>query len=201
MDSPHRRWYKRDMATKSSDLDLEGLVRDLLVRIGEDPGREGLRRTPQRCAKALEFLTSGYGEDPEQVVNNAVFDDPCDEMVVVKDIELYSLCEHHLLPFFGECHIAYIPDGRIIGLSKLPRLVDVFSRRLQVQERLTAEIANAIQRLLKPKGVGVVIRASHLCMMMRGVQKQHSQAVTSCMLGGFKRDSRTRSEFLNLIQK
>jgi GTP cyclohydrolase I len=189
------------MAKKPAAIDLEALVRDLLVCVGEDPGREGLRRTPLRYAKAIEYLTSGYRADPERVVNGAVFEDPCDEMVVVKDIELYSLCEHHLLPFFGECHIAYIPDGKIIGLSKLPRLVDVFSRRLQVQERLTAEIANAIQRLLKPKGVGVVIRASHLCMMMRGVQKQHSQAVTSCMLGGFKRDLRTRAEFLNLIQK
>jgi len=189
------------MGKKTASIDVEALVRDLLVRVGENPEREGLRRTPLRYARALEFLTSGYAEDPGRVVNDAIFEDPCDEMVVVKDIELYSLCEHHLLPFFGECHIAYIPDGRIIGLSKLPRLVDIFSRRLQVQERLTAEIANAIQALLKPKGVGVVIRASHLCMMMRGVQKQHSQAVTSCMLGGFKRDSRTRSEFLNLIQK
>jgi GTP cyclohydrolase IA len=187
------------MPANSDTIDLQGLVRDLLVRVGENPEREGLRRTPHRFAKALEFLTSGYRDDPERVVNGAVFEDPCDEMVVVRDIELYSLCEHHLLPFFVECHIAYIPNGRIIGLSKLPRLVDVYARRLQVQERLTAEIANAIQRLLKPKGVGVVIRASHLCMMMRGVQKQHSKAVTSCMLGGFKRDMRTRAEFLNLL--
>ncbi len=189
------------MPTKTSKRDLQGLVRDLLVHVGEDPEREGLRRTPLRYAKAIEFLTSGYREDPERVMNGAIFEDPCDQMVVVKDIELYSLCEHHLLPFLGECHIAYIPNGKIIGLSKLPRLVDVFARRLQVQERLTSEIANAINRLLKPRGVAVVIRASHLCMMMRGVQKQHSQAVTSCMLGIFKRDSRTRVEFLNLIQK
>ena len=189
------------MQTKTAAVNLEGLVRDLLVRIGENPEREGLRRTPLRYAKAIEFLTSGYREDPEQVMNGAIFEDPCDQMVVVKDIELYSLCEHHLLPFLGECHIAYIPAGRIIGLSKLPRLVDVFARRLQVQERLTSEIANAVHQLLKPRGVAVVIRASHLCMMMRGVQKQHSQAVTSCMLGVFKRDSRTRAEFLNLIQK
>ncbi len=189
------------MPTKTSKRDLQGLVRDLLVHVGEDPEREGLRRTPLRYAKAIEFLTSGYREDPERVMNGAIFEDPCDQMVVVKDIELYSLCEHHLLPFLGECHIAYIPDGKIIGLSKLPRLVDVFARRLQVQERLTSEIANAINRLLKPRGVAVVVRASHLCMMMRGVQKQHSQAVTSCMLGIFKRDSRTRAEFLNLIQK
>jgi GTP cyclohydrolase I len=182
------------------EVDLHDLVRTLLVQLGENPDREGLRRTPHRYARALEFLTSGYQEDPEKVVNGAIFEDPCDQMVVVKDIELYSLCEHHLLPFFGECHIAYIPDGRIIGLSKLPRLVDVYARRLQVQERLTAEIANAIRRLLRPKGVAVVVRASHLCMMMRGVQKQHSQAVTSCMLGSFKKDSRTRAEFLNLIQ-
>jgi GTP cyclohydrolase I len=156
------------MPTKTDEIDLPALVRDLILRVGENPEREGLKRTPQRFAKAIEFLTSGYKDDPERIVNGAVFEDPCDEMIVVRDIELYSLCEHHLLPFFGECHIAYIPDGRIIGLSKLPRLVDVYARRLQVQERLTAEIANAIQRLLKPKGVGVVIRASHLCMMMRG---------------------------------
>jgi GTP cyclohydrolase I len=185
---------------KTTTIDLPGFVRSLFDQIGENPEREGLLRTPQRYLKAIEFLTSGYREDPDRIVAGAIFEDPCDEMVLVKDIELYSLCEHHLLPFFGRCHIAYIPGGQIIGLSKLSRLVDTFARRLQVQERLTAEIANAIQRLLRPRGVGVVIRASHLCMMMRGVQKQNSQAVTSCMLGIFKRDSRTRSEFLNLIQ-
>jgi GTP cyclohydrolase I len=186
---------------KPRKVDIEDVVRSILVHVGEHPRREGLRRTPQRYAKALEFLTSGYRQDPERLVNGAIFEDPCDEMIVVKEIEIYSLCEHHLLPFFGECHIAYIPDGRIIGLSKLARVVDVYARRLQVQERLTSEIANALRRMLRPKGVGVVIRASHLCMMMRGVQKQHSQAVTSCMLGIFKRDPRTRAEFLNLIQK
>lgn len=183
-----------------AEADVQELVRVLLEQAGEDTDRAGLRRTPQRYARALEFLTSGYREDPEKVVNGAVFDEPCDEMVLVKDIEIYSLCEHHLLPFFGECHIAYIPDGKVIGLSKLPRLVDIYARRLQVQERLTAEIAAAVQKLLKPKGVAVVVQAAHLCMMMRGVQKQHSKAITSCMLGGFKRDSRTRAEFLNLIK-
>jgi GTP cyclohydrolase I len=167
--------------------------------MGEDPERAGLLDTPQRVRKSLAALTQGYAQDPRTVLGTAVFEEHYDEMVVVKDIELYSLCEHHLLPFFGKAHVAYIPDGRIVGLSKLPRLVDIFARRLQVQERLTTQIAETLWELLAPQGVGVVIEASHLCMMMRGVQKQNSQTVTSCMLGRFKDDEKTRAEFLNLV--
>lgn len=179
---------------------MQRLVRELLIAIGEDPDREGIRRTPERVEKMLKFLTSGYHEDISTVLNSAEFKENYDEMVVVKDIELYSLCEHHILPFFGKCHIAYIPDGKIVGLSKLARVADIFSRRLQVQERLTNQIAQAIQEHLNPQGVGVVIEAQHLCMMMRGVQKQNSKAITSCMLGVFRTDSKTRTEFLNLIR-
>ncbi len=175
------------------------LIRKELAEIGEDPGREGLLRTPERVAAALRFLTQGYAMDLESLLNGAVFEEKCDEMVVVKDIELFSLCEHHMLPFVGKAHVAYVPRGRIVGLSKIPRIVDMFSRRLQVQERLTLEIAGALQGALDPKGVGVVIEAAHLCMMMRGVEKQNSKAVTSCMLGCFKSDPRTRAEFLNLV--
>jgi GTP cyclohydrolase I len=177
-----------------------GLVHDLLVELGEDVTREGLKRTPERVAASLRFLTRGYRLDVDQIVNNAVFQAEYDEMVVVKDIEVYSLCEHHLLPFYGKCHIAYVPDSKIIGISKMPRIVDVFSRRLQVQERLTTNIASAIEKHLEPKGVGVVIEAFHLCMMMRGVQKQNSKTITSCMLGRFKSDSKTRNEFLDFIK-
>ena len=175
-------------------------LRDLLLGLGEDPQREGLRRTPGRAERSLRFLTSGYGVDPAAILNGAIFHDACDEMVVVKDIELYSLCEHHLLPFFGKCHVGYIPKGKIVGLSKIPRIVEAFSRRLQVQERLTTQIAQALAGAIHPRGVGVVIEASHLCMMMRGVQKQNSRAITSCMLGGFKSDNRTRAEFLSFIR-
>ncbi len=178
---------------------LQPLVEDLLLRLGEDPGRPGLLSTPKRVERSLRFLTSGYRVNLETLLNGAVFEDPCDEMVVVKDIELYSMCEHHMLPFFGKCHIGYIPRGRIVGLSKLPRIVDAFARRLQVQERLTTQIAQAIDAAIKPRGVAVVIEARHLCMMMRGVEKQNSSAVTSCMLGGFKSDNRTRGEFLAFI--
>ena len=178
----------------------EGLIRDLLTALGEEPGREGLLDTPKRVRKSLSFLTEGYAQDPRDVLGTAIFEEQYDEMVLVKDIELYSLCEHHLLPFIGKAHIAYIPNGRIVGLSKLPRLVDLFSRRLQVQERLTTQIAGALQDLLQPRGVGVVIEASHLCMMMRGVQKQNSQTVTSCLLGCFKEDHQTRAEFLDLVR-
>lgn len=178
---------------------LQPLVEDLLLRLGEDPGRPGLLSTPKRVERSLRFLTSGYRVNMETLLNGAVFEDPCDEMVVVKDIELYSMCEHHMLPFFGKCHIGYIPRGRIVGLSKLPRIVDAFARRLQVQERLTTQIAQAIDAAIKPRGVAVVIEARHLCMMMRGVEKQNSSAVTSCMLGGFKSDNRTRGEFLAFI--
>ena len=189
----------RDRETQS--IDVREALKAILLYIGEDPKREGLRRTPERMTEALEFLTSGYSMDAKEILSGAIFEEDVDEMVLVKDIEIYSLCEHHLLPFFGKCHISYIPDGRIIGLSKLPRIVDVFSRRLQVQERLTNLIAEALEDALHPKGVGVVIEAQHLCMMMRGVQKQNSEAVTSCMLGRFKIDPRTRTEFLNLLAR
>ncbi|MDT8070879.1 MAG: GTP cyclohydrolase I FolE [Terriglobia bacterium] len=185
--------------TTITSASYEELVREMLVRLGEDPDREGLRQTPERVRKAMQFLTRGYQEDPETILNSALFTVNYDEMVIVKDIEMFSLCEHHMLPFFGKVHIAYIPNGKVIGLSKLPRLVEVFSRRLQVQERLTTQIAETIQETIKPQGVGVVVEARHLCMMMRGVEKQHSAAVTSAMLGAF-RDLDTRSEFLSLIR-
>ena len=178
---------------------FEELAREILVRLGEDPEREGLLRTPERYAKALRDLTKGYREDPEQVLQGALFSVDYDEMVIVKDIEMFSLCEHHVLPFFGKVHVAYIPKGRVIGLSKVARLVEVFARRLQVQERLTVQIAETIQKVIQPLGVGVVIEARHLCMMMRGVEKQHSATVTSSMLGAF-RAQQTRQEFLSLIQ-
>jgi GTP cyclohydrolase IA len=175
-------------------------VHQLLAAVGEDPQRDGLLATPRRVADSLRFLTQGYDQEPEAMLNGALFESDADEMVVVKGLEFYSLCEHHLLPFYGRCHVAYLPAGRIVGLSKIGRVVDIFSRRLQVQERLTMEIANAINTAVGPKGVGVVMEAHHLCMMMRGVQKQGSLAATSCMLGTFKKDARTRSEFLNLIR-
>ncbi len=171
-------------------------VRELLELIGENPDREGLARTPERVARSLGELTAGYAQTVSEVVGQGVFHEPCSEMVIVKDIEFYSLCEHHLLPFYGRAHVAYIPDGKIIGLSKIPRIVDVFARRLQVQERMTVQIAEAIRDVLQPKGVGVVANAHHLCMMMRGVQKQNSSAMTSCLLGSFRDDPATRNEFL-----
>jgi GTP cyclohydrolase IA len=174
------------------------LAREMLVRLGEQPGREGLARTPERYAEALQYLTKGYREAPEEILKDALFSVNYDEMVIVKDIEMFSLCEHHLLPFFGKVHVAYIPKGKVIGLSKVPRLVEVFARRLQVQERLTVQIAETIQNTIQPLGVGVVIEARHLCMMMRGVEKQHSATVTSSMLGAF-RAQQTRQEFLALI--
>ena len=179
----------------------EELVREMIVRLGEDPEREGLTRTPERVKKAYEFLTRGYREDPEALLRKALFTVSYDEMVIVKDIEMFSLCEHHMLPFFGKVHIAYIPNGKVIGLSKLPRLVEIFSRRLQIQERLTTQIAETIQKTIEPQGVGVVIEARHLCMMMRGVEKQHSAAVTSSMLGCFRDEQETRTEFLSLIRQ
>jgi len=179
---------------------LEELARELLVRLGEDPGRDGLLRTPERMARALEYLTKGYQGDPESILKGALFEVSYDEMVIVKDIEMFSLCEHHMLPFYGKVHVAYIPKGRVIGLSKIPRLIDIFARRLQVQERLTTQIAETIQRAIEPQGVGVVIEARHLCMMMRGVEKQHSAAVTSSMLGVFRDELDTRQEFLSLIR-
>jgi GTP cyclohydrolase IA len=179
---------------------LAELTREMLLRLGEDPEREGLLRTPERMAQALEFLTEGYQEDPQEILKGALFTEEYDEMVIVKDVEMFSLCEHHLLPFFGKVHVAYIPNGKVIGLSKIPRLIDVFARRLQVQERLTMQIAESIQHAIAPEGVGVVIEARHLCMMMRGVEKQHSAAVTSSMLGAFRNEENTRQEFLSLIR-
>src|SRR5580704_16226784 len=179
---------------------MQDLIRRLLAELGEDPGREGLIDTPKRVEKALKFLTSGYTTDVDDVINNALFTVDYSEMVIVKDIDFYSLCEHHLLPFFGKCHVAYIPTNKVIGLSKIPRLVDVFSRRLQVQERLTNQIADTIREKIKPLGVAVVMEATHLCMSMRGVEKQNSFCVTSAMQGAFRSSSRTRMEFLELIK-
>jgi GTP cyclohydrolase I len=178
----------------------EDLIRELLRRIGENPDREGLLRTPDRVRRSLGELTRGYGQEAASVVGGGIFREDCSEMVLVKDVEFYSLCEHHLLPFFGRVHVAYIPNGKIIGLSKIPRLVDVFARRLQVQERMTQQIAQALQDALDPKGVGVVAHAHHLCMMMRGVEKQNSAAMTSCLLGSFRDDPMTRNEFLGLVR-
>ena len=191
--------------TKTEPLTLTSasmaeLYRELLVRIGEDPDREGLARTPERVATAITQLTRGYRECPQKLLRSALFTVNYDEMVIVKDIEMFSLCEHHMLPFFGKVHVAYIPTGKVIGLSKIPRLVDVFARRLQVQERMTTEIAESIQSIIQPQGVGVVIEARHLCMMMRGVEKQHSATVTSAMLGVFRNEQQTREEFLSLIR-
>ena len=186
--------------TTSSTESIADLVRKMLIQLGEDPNREGLRRTPERYEKALRFLTSGYRQDPEKLLNGAVFSVCYDEMVVVRDIELYSLCEHHLLPFFGKCHVAYIPSKKVVGLSKIARLVNMFARRLQIQERLTSQIAKAIQDRLAPQGVGVIIEARHLCMVMRGVEKQHSSATTSAMLGVFRENKQTRDEFLSLVR-
>jgi GTP cyclohydrolase IA len=177
----------------------EDLYRELIVRMGEDPNRNGLVKTPERMTKAMAFLTKGYKEDPRKILRGALFDVAYDEMVIVKEIEMFSLCEHHLLPFFGKVHVAYIPKGKVIGLSKIPRLVEVFARRLQVQERLTQQIAEAIEQAVEPQGVGVVIEARHLCMMMRGVEKQHSSTVTSAMMGVFQQQN-TRAEFLTLVR-
>ena len=187
-------------APSLSSASTEELLRELLVRLGEDPNRDGLLKTPERMHKSLEYLTKGYDEDAGKVLQGALFDVPYDEMVIVKDIEMFSLCEHHILPFFGKVHVAYIPNGKVLGLSKIPRLVDIFARRLQVQERLTVQIAETIQSAIEPQGVGVVIEARHLCVMMRGIEKQHSSAVTSHMLGSFRTADKTREEFLSLIR-
>lgn len=178
---------------------MEEIYRQLLLLLEDDPTREGLRDTPARAAQTLKFLTSGYQLDPRDVIGDAIFESSNDEMVIVNDIEVYSLCEHHLMPFFGSCHVGYLPRGRVIGLSKIARIVDVFARRLQIQENLTCQVAECLMEVLQPAGVAVVIRAQHLCMMMRGVAKQNSAVTTSCMLGEFRHDSRTRSEFLTLI--
>lgn len=178
---------------------MEELIKELLEKIGEDPSREGLLKTPSRVAKSLKFLTKGYSESVKEVLNGAVFTEKFDEMIIIKDIDLYSLCEHHLLPFFGKCHVAYIPNKKIIGLSKIPRIVEIFARRLQVQERLTTQIAEAVQSAINPLGVAVTIEATHLCTVMRGVEKQNAISVTNSMLGNFKTDPKTRMEFLSMI--
>jgi len=180
--------------------ELAELIGRQLALLGEDPGREGLKKTPERVARSLAYLTRGYDQNPRDVLGDAVFSERYDEMVLVKDIDVFSLCEHHLLPFVGRCHVAYIPTRKIAGLSKIARLVDIYARRLQVQERMTREIGRCIQEVLRPEGVGVVIEAYHMCMMMRGIEKQNSIAVTSCMLGSFRTDSKVRMEFLNLIR-
>jgi len=179
---------------------VKELIKELLKGLGEDPAREGLQSTPERVERSLKFLTSGYWVNIEELVNDALYSEDNNEMVIVRDIDLYSLCEHHLLPFFGKCHVAYVPQGKIIGLSKIPRIIDAFSRRLQVQERMTTQIAECVNSILQPHGVAVVIEALHLCMSMRGVEKQNSYTTTSSMLGCFKEDARTRSEFLSLIR-
>ncbi|MFH1799864.1 MAG: GTP cyclohydrolase I FolE [Candidatus Omnitrophota bacterium] len=186
--------------TEQKEEKFEGLVKEMLVLLGENPKREGLGRTPARVTKSLRYLTQGYHMDAREILNHAIFKEPYDEMVIVKDIEIFSLCEHHLLPFYGKAHIAYIPNGKIIGLSKIPRLVEVFSKRLQVQERLTTQIAECLMNALNPKGVAVVIEALHLCMSMRGVRKSDAYTITSSMLGAFRKDARSRSEFLSLIR-
>jgi GTP cyclohydrolase IA len=183
------------------DMAIADMMRKTIALIGEDPDREGLRDTPQRFERALRFLTSGYQQDAAKILNGAVFTTCYDEMVMVKNIELYSLCEHHMLPFFGKCHVAYLPDKKVVGLSKIPRLVNMFSRRLQIQERLTSQIAQAIQDCIRPLGVGVVIEARHMCMVMRGVEKQNSETITSTMLGEFRENHQTREEFLSLIRR
>lgn len=191
---------KKVSETSLAAASPQELLRELLVRLGEDPDRDGLLKTPERMYKALEYLTKGEKDDPNSVLTDALFDVSYDEMVIVKDIEMFSLCEHHVLPFFGKVHVAYIPNGKVVGLSKIPRLVDIFARRLQIQERLTVQIAETIQNAIQPLGVGVVVEARHLCVMMRGVEKQHSSAVTSHMLGSFRSSEKTREEFLQLIR-
>jgi GTP cyclohydrolase I len=188
------------LVTTEEEGPIAGHMRAILKALGEDPRREGLLRTPVRAQKALQFLTSGYTTDLDQIVNNALFKVEYDEMVIVKDIEFFSLCEHHLLPFYGKAHVAYLPNGRVIGLSKIPRVVDMFARRLQVQERMTQQIAESIREVLNPRGVGVILEAQHFCMMMRGVEKQHSGTVTSAMLGAFRENKETRDEFLALVR-
>ena len=196
--SPEADWGLDLDPAPARQEEFESIVHRMLALLGEDPGREGLLKTPQRVANAMTWLTRGYALEPRQVIGDAVFEEEHESMIMVRDIELYSLCEHHLLPFFGKAHVAYIPDGRIVGLSKLPRLVEVFARRLQVQERLTEQIAEAIEEVLRPRGVGVVIEAYHLCMMMRGVEKQNSKTITSAVRGAFRSDAKTRDEFLRL---
>jgi len=190
-----------ESAAGAGDETIADLVRKMIVKLGEDPDREGLRKTPERFEKALRFLTSGYQENVDQLLNGATFSVAYDEMVIVKDIEFFSMCEHHLLPFFGKVHIAYLPNKKVIGLSKVARLVNMFARRMQIQERLTSQIAQALEDRIEPQGVGVIVEARHLCMQMRGVEKQHSKAVTSAMLGAFRHNKQTRDEFLALARR
>ena len=190
-----------NLITASQEARIEELVQELLLRLGEEPSREGLLKTPKRVAASLKYLTQGYRQDIQKILNHAIFEENYDEMVAVKDIEVFSLCEHHLLPFYGKAHVAYIPQGKIIGLSKIPRVVEIFARRLQVQERLTSQIADCLMKALNPRGVGVVVEAFHLCMAMRGVEKREAYCVTSAMLGSFRESDRARSEFLSLIGK
>ncbi len=191
--------YNREEETTAVNDFLQNHYRSFLNQIGEDPKRQGLRKTPERAALAMQYLTQGYQTNITKIVNDAIFDEEYDDMVIVKDIEFYSLCEHHILPFFGKCHIGYLPKRKIIGLSKIPRIVDVFARRLQVQERLTYQVAQTLERVLIPKGVAVVIEAQHMCMMVRGVEKQHSSTVTNVMLGAFRDGNATRAEFMNCL--
>jgi GTP cyclohydrolase IA len=188
-----------EFQSKLPKTPLSAHVKDLIAGLGEDPDRDGLIRTPERAEKALRYLTSGYSADVHEIVNGALFDVKYDEVVIVRDIEFFSLCEHHILPFFGKIHVAYLPDRKVIGLSKIPRIVDVFARRLQIQERLTQQVAETVQELLNPRGVGVICEARHFCMMMRGVEKQHSGAITSAMLGAFRNNHETRNELLSLV--
>ncbi len=200
MSKPGEELLLHELKDDEKGENIAALVRKMISIIGEDPNREGLRKTPERFEKALKFLTSGYHQNVDHVLNGATFSVAYDEMVIVKDIEFFSLCEHHLLPFFGKCHVAYLPNKKVIGLSKVARLVNMFARRLQIQERLTSQIAHAIEEKLSPEGVGVIIEARHLCMQMRGVEKQHGQAVTSAMLGCFRHNKETRDEFLSLVR-
>jgi GTP cyclohydrolase IA len=200
MNKPTEEILLHDSRSLARQETISDLVRRMISLVGEDPEREGLRKTPERFEKAFKFLTSGYHQNAESILNGATFSVCYDEMVVVKDIEFFSLCEHHLLPFFGKCHVAYLPNKRVIGLSKVARLVNMFARRLQIQERMTSQIAKAIEEKISPEGVGVIVEARHLCMQMRGVEKQHGQAVTSAMLGSFRHNKQTRDEFLSLVR-
>ena len=200
MTKPIEEILLHENGTGAANESIADLVRKMIAQVGEDPQREGLRKTPERFEEALRFLTSGYQQDVDEVLNGATFSVCYDEMVVVKDIEFFSLCEHHLLPFFGKAHIAYLPDKKVVGLSKVARLVNMFARRLQIQERMTSQIATAIEEKIAPQGVGVIIEARHLCMQMRGVEKQHGKAVTSAMLGAFRHNKQTRDEFLSLVR-
>ena len=195
----HHSFHESHTPPSVARIPFESLVTEMLSQLGEDPGREGLKQTPKRVAESMKFLTRGYSTCVEDVINGALFEETHESMILVRDIELYSLCEHHILPFYGKAHVAYLPNGKIVGLSKIPRVVDVYARRLQVQERLTDQIADALMRVLEPLGVGVVIEAFHLCMMMRGVEKQNSKTVTSALRGAFRDDAKTREEFLGLV--